>query len=423
MFTEENRNSQISQNSENSFSPDNELEVSKIVKKLYQENLSVEIIGSGSKRRIGKKLKCKKIFDLSKLSGVIEYLPEELYIKVKACTPIAEIEVLLKKHNQELAFEPLDLGYMFYGKSNKGTASGHVSCNFSGPRRLKVGSIRDHVIGFRAVNGIGDIIKSGGNVVKNVTGYDLCKLVCGSFGTLVALTELTFKVLPAKENSNTLAIHELSIKDATAILNKVTSSSSDTSGAVFLPLEPKNGNYEQNIEKLFKLNDLQYKGPFTAIRLEGSKTSIQERLANLKKELDLDSKEISNLDTYQSTLFWEKIKNLEFFNNSKNAILRAVIPPASCVKLINFLDNKYKYFVDWGGSLVWFEVNNLSNNNLQPIRQFILELNGYLTVIKHPGNQQSLGEVFTIDPGRLNISNNIKKSFDPKRIFNPGKMY
>ncbi len=423
MFTEENRNSQISQNSENSFSPDNELEVSKIVKKLYQENLSVEIIGSGSKRRIGKKLKCKKILDLSKLSGVIEYLPEELYIKVKACTPIVEIEALLKKHNQELAFEPLDLGYMFYGKSNKGTASGHVSCNFSGPRRLKVGSIRDHVIGFRAVNGTGDMIKSGGNVVKNVTGYDLCKLISGSFGTLVALTELTFKVLPAKENNNTLAIHELSIKDAITILNKVASSSSDTSGAVFLPLEPKNGNYEQNIEKLFKLNDLQYKGPFTAIRLEGSKTSIQERLANLKKELDLDSKETSNLDTYQSTLFWEKIKNLEFFNNSKNAVLRAVIPPSGCVKLINFLDNKYKYFVDWGGSLVWFEVNNLSNNSLQSIRQFILELNGYLTVIKHPDNQKSLEEVFTIAPGRLNISNDIKKSFDPKRIFNPGKMY
>ncbi len=423
MSTEENRNFQTSQNSENSFSPDNELELSKTVKKLYQENLSVEIIGSGSKRRIGKKLKCKKILDLSKLSGVIEYLPEELYIKVKACTPIAEIEALLKKHNQELAFEPLDLGYMFYGKSNKGTASGHVSCNFSGPRRFKVGSIRDHVIGFRAVNGTGDIIKSGGNVVKNVTGYDLCKLICGSFGTLVALTELTFKVLPAKENNNTLAIHELSIKDAITILNKVASSSSDTSGAVFLPLEPKNGNYEQNIEKLFKLNDLQYKGPFTAIRLEGSKTSIQERLANLKKELDLDSKETSNLDTYQSTLFWEKIKNLEFFNNSKNAVLRAVIPPSGCVKLINFLDNKYKYFVDWGGSLVWFEVNNLSNNSLQSIRQFILELNGYLTVIKHPDNQKSLEEVFTIAPGRLNISNDIKKSFDPKRIFNPGKMY
>ena len=423
MSTEENRNFQTSQNSENSFSPDNELELSKTVKKLYQENLSVEIIGSGSKRRIGKKLKCKKILDLSKLSGVIEYLPEELYIKVKACTPIAEIEALLKKHNQELAFEPLDLGYMFYGKSNKGTASGHVSCNFSGPRRFKVGSIRDHVIGFRAVNGTGDIIKSGGNVVKNVTGYDLCKLICGSFGTLVALTELTFKVLPAKENNNTLAIHELSIKDAITILNKVASSSSDTSGAVFLPLEPKNGNYEQNIEKLFKLNDLQYKGPFTAIRLEGSKTSIQERLANLKKELDLDGKEISNLDTHQSTLFWEKIKNLEFFNNSKNAVLRAVIPPSSCVKLINFLDNKYKYFVDWGGSLVWFEVNDLSNSSLQPIRQFVLELNGYLTVIKHPDDQRSLEKVFTVTPDRLDVSNKIKKSFDPKKIFNPGKMY
>ena len=323
MFIEGEKNSQTFQDSENTLKPNDELEVSKIIQDLYKNNLPTEIIGSGSKRQIGKKLQCAKTLKLSKLSGVIEYLPEELYIKVKACTPIFEIETLLKKHNQQLAFEPLDFGYMFFGESNKGTAAGHVSCNFSGSRRFKVGSIRDHILGFRGVNGKGEIIKSGGTVVKNVTGYDLSKLICGSYGTLVALTELTFKVLPAKENSNTIVIHGLSIQDAAQILNKVASSSNDVSGAVFLPLEPKVGNYNHTMEQLFKLNDLKYKGSFTAIRLEGSKKSILERLSDLNKELNLSNKKISNLDLYQSILFWQKINNLEFFKNSKNTILRS----------------------------------------------------------------------------------------------------
>ena len=423
MFIEGEKNSQTFQDSENTLKPNDELEVSKIIQDLYKNNLPAEIIGSGSKRQIGKKLQCAKTLELSKLSGVIEYLPEELYIKVKACTPIFEIETLLKKHNQQLAFEPLDFGYMFFGESNKGTAAGHVSCNFSGSRRFKVGSIRDHVLGFRAVNGKGEIIKSGGTVVKNVTGYDLSKLICGSYGTLVALTELTFKVLPAKENSNTIVIHELSIQDAAQILNKVASSSSDVSGAVFLPTEPKIGNYNNNIEQLFKLNDLKFKGSFTAIRLEGSKKSILERLSDLNKELNLSNKKVSNLDLYQSILFWQKINNLEFFNNSKNTILRAVIPPSTCTKLINYFKNKYKYFVDWAGSLVWIEAENFAEDELFSLRNFIVNLGGYLTVIKRPNHLGSLNEIFTINLNRLNISKNIKQSFDPKGIFNPGKMY
>ena len=423
MFIEGEKNSQTFQDSENTLKPNDELEVSKIIQDLYKNNLPTEIIGSGSKRHIGKKLQCAKTLKLSKLSGVIEYLPEELYIKVKACTPIFEIETLLKKHNQQLAFEPLDFGYMFFGESNKGTAAGHVSCNFSGSRRFKVGSIRDHVLGFRAVNGKGEIIKSGGTVVKNVTGYDLSKLICGSYGTLVALTELTFKVLPAKEKSNTIVIHELSIQDAAQILNKVASSSSDASGAVFLPTEPKIGNYNHTMEQLFKLNDLKYKGSFTAIRLEGSKKSILERLSDLNKELNLSNKKVSNLDLHQSILFWQKINNLEFFNNSKNTILRAVIPPSACTKLINYFKNKYKYFVDWAGSLVWIEAENFAEDELFSLRNFIVNLGGYLTVIKRPNHLDSLNKIFTINLDRLNISKNIKKSFDPKGIFNPGKMY
>ncbi len=169
MSMEEKKNSPISQDSNNIFNPISEDDVSQIVENLYKNKISVEITGLGSKKFIGNKLQCSKILDLSKLSGIIEYFPEELYIKVKACTPIIEIEKILNENNQQLAFETLDFGYIFSGKSNKGTAAGSVSCNFAGSRRFKAGSVRDHVIGFRGVNGRGEIIKSGGTVVKNVT--------------------------------------------------------------------------------------------------------------------------------------------------------------------------------------------------------------------------------------------------------------
>ena len=177
------------------------------------------------------------------------------------------------------------------------------------------------------------------------------------------------------------------------------------------------------MKQLFIFNDLKYKGSFTAIRLEGSKKSILERLSDLNKELNLSNKKVSNLDLYQSILFWQKINNLEFFNNSKNTILRAVIPPSTCTKLINYFKNKYKYFVDWAGSLVWIEAENFAEDELFSLRNFIVNLGGYLTVIKRPNHLGSLNEIFTINLDRLNISKNIKQSFDPKGIFNPGKMY
>ena len=153
MSIEVKKNSQISQDSDYILKPVNEEEVSLIVKNLYNQNLPTEIIGSNSKNFIGNKLQCAKKLDLSNLSGIIEYLPQELYIKVKACTPIIEIEEILKKNNQQLAFEPIDFGYIDSSKSNKGTAAGYLSCNFSGSRRFKSGSVRDHVLGFRGING------------------------------------------------------------------------------------------------------------------------------------------------------------------------------------------------------------------------------------------------------------------------------
>ena len=423
MSTKEKQDSQIFQDSDSAEYPESEKEISNFVKKFYKSEIPVEIIGNSSKRKIGKPLQCAKTLNLSKLSGIVEYLPEELYIKVKAGTPIKLIEAELKKNKQQLAFEPVDFGLLLNSKSDYGTAAGQVSCNIAGPRRFKVGSIRDHILGFRGINGKGEIIKSGGTVVKNVTGYDLSKLICGAFGTLVVLSEITFKVLPVPEETNTLVIHNQKIESATSLLDKAISSSNDVSGASYLPTEPKISGCVMNIENTFKLNDLKSYGSLTAFRVEGSKKSVEQRMENLKKDLKIDSFEFSILQKYQSEIFWNKIKNLEFFVSSKNNIARIIIPPSQCLQLIYQLSNKFKYFIDWGGALIWIEAHELSEEMFESVRKKVLKHGGYITMIKNSDFLPLVEDVFTIDSVKFNISQNIKKSFDPKRILNPGKMY
>ena len=424
MFTEEKQNFQTYQDSDTIIYPKNEKEVSEHIKGFYKSDIPIEIIGSGSKKKIGRPLQCAKNLNLSQLNGIIEYLPQELYIKVKACTPIREIEKELEKNKQQLAFEPIDFGYIFNGNSDYGTAAGQVSCNISGPRRFKVGSIRDHVLGFRGVNGKGEIIKSGGVVVKNVTGYDLSKLICGSYGTLVAITEITFKVLPSYEEIKTLVIHNQKAEVACDSLSRSISSSNDISGAVFFPNEPKCEKCVMNVKETFKLNDLKHGDSLTAFRIEGSKNSIDERLKRLIDELNIGNSDISVLETNQSNIFWNKVKNLEVFSSTKNNIIRIVIPQSECIKLIYQLNtNNIKYYLDWGGSLIWMEACELTEELFESMRKKIVKLGGYVSMIKPSDHLPFVEEVFTINKQRFLISQNIKKSFDPKRILNPGKMY
>jgi len=423
MFTEEKKNSQISQDSNNIYKPVDEIETSNFIKEIYKKNLPTEIVGANTKNFIGNKLQCAKVLDLSRLSGIVEYFPEELYIKVKACTPISLIEESLEKNNQQLAFEPIDFGYLKDSKSNKGTAAGQLSCNFSGSRRFKVGSLRDHILGFRGVNGKGDIIKSGGVVVKNVTGYDLSKLVTGSFGTLTALTEITFKVLPKKDSISTLVIYSEDNKVITDLFDQLLNSSNEISGAVYIPNEPNNKNYKKNIEKIFKFNDLKYDGSFVAVRIEGSKKSIDERIQNITQELQIKKMKTSILDFYQSKLFWEKINNLELFSGTKNNLLRAVIPTATSLDLMKYLKNNFKYYIDWCGSLFWIEVLEEENIQIKEMKETIINLGGYLTIVKKSESLSSDIDLFTINDTRLLLSQKIKESFDPKKLLNPGKMY
>ena len=423
MSTKMKINSQIFQDSNNTYYPKDEEEVSILIKEFYKKNLPTEIVGTNTKSFIGNKTQTSNKISLSKLSGIIDYFPEELYIKVKAGTPLEDVEKALEKNNQELAFEPIDFGFIENGKSNKGTVAGCLSCNYAGSRRFKVGSVRDHVLGFQGINGKGDIIKSGGTVVKNVTGYDLSKLVTGSFGTLSVLTEITLKVLPKKSFSNTVVIDVKDNKIIYDLFDKIAGSSSEVSGAAFIPEEPKDENYLKNRDKIFKFNDLDFKGSFLAFRVEGDKVSINEKIKSLTKELQLNTFKTFLLDTYQSEPFWKKINNLELFETTKNNLMRIVIEPSNGSKMMKYLGNKFKYYIDWCGSLFWVEVPAKKNVKIKEIKKITREFGGYLTIIKTSADYDYEESIFTIDDVRLIISKKIKESFDPKRILNPGKMY
>tara|TARA_B100000945_G_scaffold311524_1_gene304827 strand:- start:887 stop:2143 length:1257 start_codon:yes stop_codon:yes gene_type:complete len=413
---------EINQNSQTSldfkvdkFEPKDESEIQQIVRYCFKKNLPIEIVGSQTKRNIGKQLQCAKTLDMSKYSGIIDYKPEELYITVKAGTPLKVIQDELKKNNQHLAFEPINFSEIFKTNLNEGTIGGTLSCNFSGSRRFKVGSARDHILGFKGFNGKGEKIKSGGTVVKNVTGYDLSKLITGSFGTLLVLSEITMKVLPLESYSKTIIVSGLSLEHGLAIMNSAIATSNDPSGAIFYPA---------NLRNNFIYNDLVHPGSITAIRVEGTKISTNQRINNLLEELVLGDKKLTILDNTQSEIFWEDSRNLKVFSKKDTNLIRAVVPPSSTLNLINRLKTFHpNYFIDWGGSLLWMELDYLSSQKIDQLRRRILETEGYMTVIKSKASVKSSSEIFTIDPIKFKISQNIKKSFDPKRILNPGKMY
>ena len=395
--------------------PNNENDLQEIIKYCYKKDLPIEIVGAGTKNQIGKKLQCAKILDMSNISGIVEYKPEELYITVKAGTPVKTVQDELKKNNQHLAFEPINFSELFKKDSNEGTIGGSLSCNFSGARRFKVGSARDHILGFKGYNGKGEKIKSGGTVVKNVTGYDLSKLVTGSFGTLLVLCEITLKVLPLQTDTKTIIVSGLALEHSLGIMGSAIASSNDPSGVVFYPA---------SLRSNFVFNDLTHPGSITAIRVEGTKTSTEQRINNLIENLSLIDKNITVLDSIQSEIFWEDTRSLKVFSKNQKNILRSIVPASETINLINRLKTFHPtYFIDWGGSLIWLELDYLSNQKIDQIRRRVLDVGGYLTVIRSPENLKSSSEIFTIDPIKFKISQNLKKSFDPKRIFNPGKMY
>ena len=229
-------------------------------------------IGQGTKRALGRPSQTDLTLDLSGLTGVTLYEPAELILSARAGTPLAEIEKLLADNNQELGFEPLDYGPLLGGEPGQGTLGGVIAANLSGPRRLKAGAARDHFLGVSAVTGRGDTIKSGGRVVKNVTGYDLCKLFAGSWGTLGAMTDVTVKVLPRAETEVTVIVQGLDDARACEAMAAAMGSPFDVSAAAHLP---------DHIASWFA--GVPKAEATTALRLEGHAPSVAHRQETLAR--------------------------------------------------------------------------------------------------------------------------------------------
>jgi glycolate oxidase FAD binding subunit len=369
----------------------------------------LEIIGAGSKRGLGRPVNSGGLLDLSRLSGIILYEPEELVLTAGAGTPLAEIEQALAGRKQMLAFEPPDLGPLYGRPAGQGTLGGMLACNLAGPRRPKAGAARDHFLGALAVNGQGEIFKTGGRVVKNVTGYDLCKLLAGSFGTLAALAEVTMKVLPAPEHERTLAIGGLDDAKAVSLMARALGSAAEVSAAAHLPagIAPS----------------LAGDAAATLLRLEGTAISITERLALLRRELGETGTELEGAASREA---WQSLRDLQPFHGTEDALWRLSVPPAEGASAMRAIAasglRPARHFYDWGGGQIWLALPATGDAGAARIRGAVAR--GHATLMRAPLALRAAVDVFQPQEAALaTLARRVKESFDPAGRLNPGRMY
>ena len=369
---------------------------------------TLDIVGQGSKRGFGRPLQTERTLDLSRLSGVSMYEPEELVMTAAAGTPLREIEARLAAHHQMLAFEPPDLGPLYGQPQGQATIGGVIACNLSGPRRVKAGAARDFILGCTVVNGTGEVVKAGGRVVKNVTGYDLSKLMAGSFGTLAVLAEATIKVLPAPETSRTLCVAGLDDAAAVALMNKALGGPQDVVAAAHLP---------RVIASQTALGD----EAATLLRLEGTAISVSDRLAKLQAE----SGKCRVLGESDAAALWRNIRDAAFFAEDRGEVLwRLSVPPAASPVVTRDLGEDTRHFYDWGGGLVWLCLPAAEDGGAAKLRAAIAGIGGHATLMRGPAPLRAATDVFhPMDGALAALTRRVKESFDPLKRFNPGRMY
>ena len=398
--------------------PENDGQVLEAVAWAAAEEAPLEILGSGSKRGLGRPLQTQHGLDLSGLSGITLYEPEELVLRARAGTPLAEIAAALEENKQQLAFEPLDPGPLLGGEAGAGTIGGLLACNLSGPRRIKAGAARDHFLGFEAVSGRGEAFKSGGRVVKNVTGYDLCKLMAGSYGTLAVLTEVTVKVLPAPDKARTVLILGLEAATAVKALSQALGSAHEVSGAAHLPAAAA---ARSGVSYLREAGT-----SVTAVRVEGTGLSVEHRCQALREELS-GFGETEELHSHNSALCWREIRDVQpLLGDGAAAVWRLSLPPTAGPEVAAKLRAglSAEAFFDWGGGLVWLAVGNAEDGGEAAVRKALKVAGGHATLIRAPEELRTRVPVFQPqDPATAALSERIKSGFDPRRVLNPGRMY
>jgi glycolate oxidase FAD binding subunit len=377
----------------------------------------VELIAGGSKRGLGRPLQTAHTLDLTALSGIRDYAPSELVLTAGAATPLAEVERALDEAGQLLAFEPPDWRGLLGAEDVEPTLGGILACNLSGPRRIKAGAARDHFLGFRAVSGRGEIFKAGGKVVKNVTGYDLSKLMAGSYGTLAALEEVTVKVLPRPEAVATVLFAGVAPEAAGRLIAAALGSPHEVSGAAYLP------------PATAMPLALPLRPGTVALRIEGPAPSVAFRRDALLREHGAAGA-AQFLDDSESIAFWHGIGEVvPLAGLGERAVWRVSVAPARGaeigMQIARTLDAGW--FLDWGGGLVWAAVAEQGDAGAGAIRAAIRGTDGqgtgHATLIKgSPALRRSVPVFEPAAAALATLSRRVKEAFDPKHILNPGRL-
>jgi glycolate oxidase FAD binding subunit len=358
---------------------------------------TLEIVGGGTKRGVGP-TRADAVLSLEKLSKVIDYAPEELVLTAQAGVRLADLETLVAAEGQMLPFEPPHLARVL-GAKGKATLGGTVAANLSGPRRIGAGAARDHILGFAGVTGRGEVFKAGGKVVKNVTGYDLSKLMAGSWGTLAVMTEITLKVLPAARAELTLLFFGLDDRRGNEAMTRALGSAAEVSGAAHLPAfaatrPPLSGEMA-----------------VTALRVEGFEASVAARAEALAALLTGFGR-MEQIDAAHSREFWAAVREVEAFAGDPRPLWRLSVPPAAGWKAGVAVAGDTLY--DWAGGLVWL----LPDPSVEAaaIRAAAHALGGHATLMRGDG------PAFAPLEGPLAaLSARVKAAFDPLGVLNPGR--
>ncbi|MDH3579004.1 MAG: FAD-binding protein [Hyphomicrobiales bacterium] len=397
--------------------PADEDEMAAAIAAAAAQSRPLEVYGGGSKRDVGKPLQTAAHLSTSALTGITLYEPNELVISARSGTPLSEIEKTLATNKQQLAFEPIDLGPLLGKNPGQGTIGAVFATNLSGSRRIHVGAARDHLLGLRAVNGQGELFKSGGRVMKNVTGYDLCRGLAGSWGTLSVMSEVTMKVLPRAQATRTLILRGLTDEVAVDAMCAAMGSPFEVSGTVHL---------HPSCAQAMGIDGLAKRGQsVTALRLENFSSFLDYRAGQLGKILAAFGK-MAQLDTKQSAPLWDGIRALKFLEGGQGAVWRISIAPTKAPQFVAAIAAQLecRAAYDWSGGLIWLELTPTHDAGASEIRRTVAEIGGYATLLRAEPAVRAAVDVFQPLDGSVDmLTRRIKAAFDPAGILNPGRMY
>lgn len=380
------------------------------------EERPLEVLGAGTKRGLGRPVEAEHAVSTAGLAGISLYEPDELVMSAAAGTPLARIEAELAERGQELAFEPADLGALLGAAPGGQTIGGVFACNLSGPRRLKAGAARDHLLGLHAVTGHGQLVKTGGRVVKNVTGYDLCKLLAGSHGTLAVLTQVTFKVMPRSETSLTLLAAGPDEPALLRLLHAAAGTPCEIAGAAYLPPLAAGRSAVPFVRDAGR--------GVAAVRLEGFGPSVAYRAGELRRLLDGPGLLFAEIDHAASLILWREVRDVALLARER-PLWRLSLPPAAAPELARWTaELTSERLLDWAGGLIWLAVKEEWAREAGTIRAALEGRGGHATLVRAPEGLRREVEPFQPQAAPLRaLTTRVKRSFDPRGVLNPGRMY